>query len=323
LFDDTVAKDLIYLHESGMTHYWMCQKREGLFSKILRNLTEKRIQYKKEEKELESLALKILINSGYGVFGYDKFKYYDPRVAEIVTAHGRQTLYKIKKIAEEMNFKVLYGDSDSLFSNNIKNKDDILKFIDRCKQELNVEVNHEKTFKKLILVSKKHYIGFLYDSKKDPVIKGMEGIKSDRPEFIQTAFKEMVKDIQEDVNPIPRLNQALEDLNKRQVLKERLAISLTLTKDPQEYANDCLQKRLGTKLRLSKGNILTYYKADKQITIDDVSGKTRTRTVGESDDPADISYAKYKTMLINAVKDVIKILGYDPDTDLSSKRKLS
>ena len=104
---------------------------------------------------------------------------------------------------------VLYGDTDSLFVNSLKDKKDVAKFIDECKSKLKIDVNHEKTFRKLILVSKKHYIGIISDPDKEPVIKGMEGIKSDRPEFIQTVFREMVKDIKNDVNPIPKLKQAI------------------------------------------------------------------------------------------------------------------
>lgn len=141
--------------------YWICQRRKGLFSKILQELTEKRIQYKNKEMELESTAIKAIINSGYGVFGHANFKFYEPRVAEVITALGRQTLLKMNKIAKEMGFAVLYGDTDSLFVNNIKNID-ISRFIDNCKIRLNVNVNHEKTFRKLILVGKKHYWNSLW-----------------------------------------------------------------------------------------------------------------------------------------------------------------
>lgn len=321
MFDDMFVND--FLHNKNNSGYWVCRRRAGLFSNKLKELTQIRIQYKKEGKILESTTIKAIINSGYGVFGHSNFKYYDPSVAELVTALGRQTLLGMQAIAKELNFKILYGDTDSLFVNGVNNNDDISNFINICKTKLNVDVIHEKTFQKLILVSSKHYLGFTSDKNQDPVIKGMEGIKSDRPEFIHTTFKEMVKDIQVDVNPIPKLKQALAYLDKRQVPKERLMISLTLAKNPQEYVNDCLQKRLGTKLGLSKGDILTHYKADKQVTIDDASGKPRTRTVGESNDPADISYAKYKEIFINAVKDIIEILGYSVEKDLLAKRKLS
>ena len=45
--------------------------------------------------------------------------------------------------------------------------------------------------------------------------------------------------------------------------------------------------------------------------------------VSESDNPNDISYAKYKEMLVNSVKDILEILGYDIEKDLlKPKRKL-
>jgi len=326
-FDKDILNDLHHgFSKDPERIYWICQHRKGLFSGILQELTEKRIEYKNKGKELESVAIKVIINSGYGVFGHSNFKYYDPKVAEVITALGRRTLLEMKKIAEEMGFAVLYGDTDSLFVDNKMNTEDISKFINVCKKKLKVDVNHEKTFRKLILVGKKHYIGIPCSdaAEQPPTIKGMEGIKSDRPEFIQTTFREMVKGIQNDVNPIPKLKHALEELDRRQVPKERLAISLLLTKNPQEFANDCLQKRLGTKLGLKKGDILIYYKCDKdELIYDTPGGKERTRIIGESDNSDDISYAKYKEMLINSVKDVIEILGYNVEKDLLVKRQLS
>lgn len=301
-------------------NYWMCKRRKGLFSKILQDLTEKRIQYKNKGMELESTAIKAIINSGYGVFGHPNFKYYEPRVAEVITALGRQTLLEMNKIAKEIGFAVLYGDTDSIFVNNINNID-IPRFIDNCKTRLNVNVNHEKTFRKLILVGKKHYIGILYGDEEQPIIKGMEGIKSDRPEFIQTTFIEMIKDIQNNVSPIPNLRQRFEELDGRQIPKERLSISSVLTKNPIDYTHDDKQKRLGIKLSLKKGDTFTYYKCDKQELAYDSFGKEKTRTVSESDSPADISFAKYKEMLLNSVKDVIEILGYSIEKDLLSKKK--
>lgn len=185
-------------------YYWICQRKRGLFAKILEELTEQRIRYKKSGLEVESQAIKAIINSGYGVFGHPYFKYYDPRVAELVTALGRYTLTKMQAIANGLGFVALYGDTDSLFVNNIKRNEDAQKFIDKCKLTLGVEVVDEKVFSKLILVGKKHYVGTLSDPDKDPIIKGMEGIKSDRPEFIHRMFMQLVHDIKNDTNPIPK-----------------------------------------------------------------------------------------------------------------------
>ncbi len=322
MFDQDYLKDCQFIPPKDKG-YWICQRKKGLFSKILRELTEQRIKYKKEGKENESVAIKYIINSGYGVFGHPHFKYYDPKVAEIITTLGRQTLSEMQKIANSLNLTVLYGDTDSLFINGINSDEDAIKFIDECKSKLQIDVSHEKTFRKLILVSKKHYVGILSDPDKEPIIKGMEGIKSDRPEFIQTAFREMINDIKNDINPFRRLRRAVNELESRQVSSQRLSISLTLNKNPHEYANDCLQKRLGTKNNLKKSDSLLYYKCDKQEVAKDHQGNYQTRRVGESDDPTNISYSKYKAMLINSVQDIIEILGYDIEQDLFPKKRLA
>jgi hypothetical protein len=97
IFKQEFLKDCQFI-PSKDTGYRICQRKKGLFSKILQDLTEKRIKYKKEGNEIESLAIKSIINSGYGVFGHPYFKYYDPKVAEIITTLGRQTLSEMQKL---------------------------------------------------------------------------------------------------------------------------------------------------------------------------------------------------------------------------------
>ena len=91
------------------------QKKEGVFPKNLKAFKDERLKQKRLGNQVKQLALKILINGGYGVFGNRYFKYYDPRVAELVTAYGRFTLSKMQEIATNMGFEVVYGDTDSLF----------------------------------------------------------------------------------------------------------------------------------------------------------------------------------------------------------------
>ena len=122
-------KDCSYIPSKNGGRYWICQRRTGLFAKILQELTEQRIKYKNSGLEVESQAIKAIINSGYGVFGHPHFKYYDPRVAELVTACGRDTLTKMQAIANELGFSTLYGDTDSLFVNSVN---DVKTFI-ACK----------------------------------------------------------------------------------------------------------------------------------------------------------------------------------------------
>jgi hypothetical protein len=97
----------------------------------------------------------------------------------------------------------------------------------------------------------------------------MEGVKSDRPEFIHKVFRQLVEDIKNGVNPMPKLKDALHQLENRQVSSNLLAISLVMRKNPEEYVQYCKQSRLGSKLGLRKGDTLVYYKCDiNKITFD-------------------------------------------------------
>jgi DNA polymerase I len=180
--------------------YWICKRSEGIFPKKLRLFKEERIRQKELGNSVKQLALKILINGGYGVFGSRFFKYRDLRVAELITAYGRYTLTKMQEIAKEMGLRVVYGDTDSLFidlnldkqMNNSINRY-ILEFKEKCRKLLRIEVEHAKTYKtSIILDKKKHYIGWTGISGTSSDIVGMEGDKNDRPRWINDAFRQIV-----------------------------------------------------------------------------------------------------------------------------------
>jgi hypothetical protein len=64
---------------------WICKKKEGAFPKKLKVFRRERLEQKKLGNQAKQLALKILINGGYGVFGHTKFSYYNPMLAELIT----------------------------------------------------------------------------------------------------------------------------------------------------------------------------------------------------------------------------------------------
>ena len=318
-------------NDNMSTNYWICQRRQGLFPKILQQLTDYRISYKNQKLKVESQAIKAIINSGYGVFGHPYFKYYDPRVAELVTSFGRYTFTKMMEIAQDFGFTVLYGDTDSIFVNGLgklNNNDcdceiDARKFIERCRQILGLDITHENIFYKLVLVGKKHYIGIPCGG--EAVIKGMEGIKSDRPEFVRRTFLQMVGDIKDNFNPLHNIRKSLDDLNDKRVSIDQLAISLVLHKNPDEYVQlECKQRRLGLKRNLRKGDTLVYYKTDIAESFYDPNTRQMTHLkILESDNSKDVCYSRYKELLLNSVKDVLEILGYDLQKDLHyEKRRL-
>lgn len=297
-------------------------------------MTDIRISYKNQRLDVESQAIKAIINSGYGVFGHPYFKYYDPRVAELVTAFGRHSLTKMIEIAQDLDFTVLYGDTDSIFvrglrKSNIDDRDcehDACKFTEKCRENLGLSITHENVFNKLILVGKKHYVGIASNGdKKEYVIKGMEGIKSDRPEFVRRTFLQLISDFKDNIDPLPKIRKALDDLKNKSVPTDQLAISLVLRKNPDDYdQQECKQRRLGLEHRLRKGDTLIYYKTEIEGSVyDPDTRQTIQLKILESDNPNDICYSRYKDLLLNSVKDVLEILGYDIEREVfCEKRRL-
>ena len=136
------------------------------------------------------LALKNLIKGIYGLFGTDFFEFADSRVAELTTAFGRKVLqYKRETAKEIYDFEVIYGDTDSIFVTTIIDISLIDKFITECWIVDEVDVEIDKVFTKFLITKKKHYIGIYDDHSREPEIKGMEGIKSDRPPWLQSLEK--------------------------------------------------------------------------------------------------------------------------------------
>jgi DNA polymerase-2 len=62
-----------------------------------------------------SHAIKILMNSFYGVLGTSACRFYNPELANSITGMGKEILLWSKRWFEVAGFKVLYGDTDSLF----------------------------------------------------------------------------------------------------------------------------------------------------------------------------------------------------------------
>lgn len=65
--------------------------------------------------DVTSFAVKILMNSLFGVLGTPVCKFFNPEVANAITSFGRELPLWSKRYIEGRGFPVLYGDADSLF----------------------------------------------------------------------------------------------------------------------------------------------------------------------------------------------------------------
>jgi DNA polymerase, archaea type len=158
---------------------------------LLENYRAQRFRELEIGNNVMQLALKNLINGIYGLFGSDFFAFADYRVAELTTAFGRQILEYMRHIAENVyGLIVIYGDTDSIFVTNIRNENDINKFLAECSIVLeDIEIEISNIYAKTLIVKKKHYIGIPKEQTKEIDIKGLEGIKSDNHHGL-TSYKD-------------------------------------------------------------------------------------------------------------------------------------
>ena len=67
-----------------------------------------------EQYDRQQGAVKVIMNSLYGVTGWDRFRLYDKEGAAAVTATGREVIDFTEQAAEELDYQVAYGDTDSV-----------------------------------------------------------------------------------------------------------------------------------------------------------------------------------------------------------------
>jgi DNA polymerase-2 len=91
------------------------RREPAILPRMLDALFPRREAAKKIGDEVASHAIKILMNSFYGVLGTSACRFYNPALANSITGTGREILLWSKHWFETAGFKVLYGDTDSLF----------------------------------------------------------------------------------------------------------------------------------------------------------------------------------------------------------------
>ncbi len=87
----------------------------AILPRILDTLFPRREIAKQSGDKVASQAIKILMNSFYGVLGTAACRFYNPAIANAITGQGKHFLLWAKRWFEYQGYRVLYGDTDSLF----------------------------------------------------------------------------------------------------------------------------------------------------------------------------------------------------------------
>jgi DNA polymerase-2 len=91
------------------------RREPAILPRMLDALFPRREAARRRGDAVASNAIKILMNSFYGVLGTPACRFYNPALANSITGAGREILLWSKRWFEAAGFAVLYGDTDSLF----------------------------------------------------------------------------------------------------------------------------------------------------------------------------------------------------------------
>ena len=90
--------------------------REGhILPDLIASLWRQRDAAKAGDDQALSQAIKIIMNSFYGVLGSPGCRFFDTRLASSITLRGHQILQDTRDYIERAGHRVIYGDTDSVF----------------------------------------------------------------------------------------------------------------------------------------------------------------------------------------------------------------
>ncbi len=90
-------------------------RQQHLLPAIIEALWEQRDQAKRRKDGAQSQAIKIIMNSFYGVLGTPGCRFFDGRLASSITRRGHQIIQETRDEIERLGERVIYGDTDSVF----------------------------------------------------------------------------------------------------------------------------------------------------------------------------------------------------------------
>ena len=253
---------------------------EAILPAMLDDLFPQREEAKRQGDSVASQAIKILMNSFYGVLGTPACRFHNVAIANAVTGMGRHFLQWSKAWFEERGFDVLYGDTDSVFVRSGLDADGARSTGPRLAQELNeaiaaytrdkwqvtsrLEMEFEKLYLKLFLPSVRHgasgarkrYAG-LIDGHADVEFTGMEVVRRDWTELAKEVQRELYKRLFAGEPVEDYLEQVAKALRSGE-LDDRLVYRKGLRKDPAKYTANTPPHVAAARKSSDPGRVISY-----------------------------------------------------------------
>jgi len=178
---------------------------------------------KRQQNKPLSQALKIIMNSLYGVLGATICRFFDARLASSITMRGHEIMHRTRELIEAQGYQVIYGDTDSTFvwlksAHGEQEADAIGNALakhvndwwrthlrERYGLESALELEYETHYRRFLMPnvrgtefgSKKRYAGMIVkpDGSEEMVYKGLETVRTDWTPLAQQFQQELYRRI--------------------------------------------------------------------------------------------------------------------------------
>jgi DNA polymerase II len=235
-------------------------RRKGILSELLDEIMPRREEARRAKDSVKSHAIKILMNSFYGVLGTPACRFHDPRLANAITGFGREVLLWCQGRIEADGRRVLYGDTDSLFVEtgaadaqaaralgeslaSTLNRDLARHVADRWRVTSRLDLVFDRLYLRLCLPAMRHgtagarkrYAG-LAETPDGPrvVFTGMEAVRGDWTELAKDVQRELYARLFTDQPVLEYLREVIADLRKGR-FDDRLVYRKAMRKAPEAY----------------------------------------------------------------------------------------
>ena len=233
------------------------RRQPAILPTLLDRLFPQREKAKQSGDAVASQAIKILMNSFYGVLGTPACRFHNPEIANAITGQGRYLLLWSKSWFEARGFRVLYGDTDSLFvASGLVAEDanvegpklalaltaEVARHIDeRSGVVSRLELEFEKLYRKLFLPAvrsgtggaRKRYAGVISGHPEVEFV-GMEVVRRDWTELAKQVQRELYARLFGD-EPVEAYLRELVDEVRKGVHDDWLVYRKGLRKPVAEY----------------------------------------------------------------------------------------
>ncbi len=260
------------------------RRQPGVLTQLLEELLPRRKAAKSSGDQVTSHAIKILMNSFYGVLGTPACRFHAPQLAGAVTSFGRTLLQWSKQRLESYGFQVIYGDTDSLFVLSRKEQpDEALALGQDLARNLNADLathirttwrveshlklQFEKLYRKLHIPTtrqggtgaRKRYVGLVGEGDEEELVfTGMEVVRRDWTELARQVQRELYRRLFSEQRLDDYLEQVVDDI-RREHLDDQLIYHKALRKELSDYSHNPPHVAAARKMDNRSSRLISYY----------------------------------------------------------------